>query len=129
MASKADDKKINVLPAAWSYPLLASWRTMEAAINPVFEFYLKCGDCGSYGQDTVQTVYSKKKVGGKPVIIGLQCTNCGQVLKFEYPLSPGNPDFPNRLLKPPASVVEIPGKPKPKASRALDAIKSAFKLD
>jgi hypothetical protein len=96
--------KVWKLPARWSYPLLAAWRTFEASLNPAFWFSLKCGGCGAGGKD-IEMVRSKKK---ENTYIGIQCQKCKQTLKFEQPVDAHDKSMPERLVPRPKTVLESP---------------------
>lgn len=102
------------LPEDLVLPLIAAWRVMEKSLNPAFSFPMKCSKCGKLSDANKnqgpQFTRSKKERNGFPIIIGIKCQteNCTMVIKFERPISPGDPDFPQRLKRYPASALTDP---------------------
>lgn len=82
---------------------VAAWRVFERTLNPAFYFIIKCGKCGQNG--TAQFVKSTTMAG---TLIGMECSNCGQTLKFARKIGLNDPDFPSRLEPKPQSVLIDP---------------------
>lgn len=106
--------EIWVLPSEMVLTFVAAYRTLEKCMNPIFSFPTKCSKCGklsdAMGNQGPHFVKSKKTRNGEEVIIGIQCKTegCNMVLKFEKPISPGDPDFPQRLKKQPTTALTMP---------------------
>lgn len=101
-------KNLFEMSRQWVLPFVASWRTFEKTLNPAFYFVLRCGECGAFGSDFIKTIKSKKKGSA---ILGLQCTECQQTLKFEGLADPDADDFPQRLRNTPLSALSLNGEP------------------
>lgn len=132
----AIELKVHTLPEEMVLPLIASWRTMEKAINPVFQIIMKCSSCGKLS-DIQQTqgphfILSKKTKNGMPVCIGIQCKteDCDMVIKFEKPISPGDSNFPQRLkAKPGTALTGADGKAKKISTKGLEEIKTFLEIE
>jgi hypothetical protein len=131
------DLRVYTLPEEMVLPFVASWRTMERSINPVFKMVMYCSACqkptSSEGNQGPQFVLSKKQKNGMPIIIGIQCKTegCDMVIKFENPISPGDSHFPSRFQKyPPTALVDPTGKTGKKiGAQGLAEIKSLLELE
>ena len=96
--------RIWTLPKEWVMNFVAAWRTFERTVNPAFQFLLRCTNCHQVG--SAQFVKSVKGEG----LIGLQCqtSNCGQTIKFGRKIGTNDPDFPERFISDPPTVLDSP---------------------
>ena len=131
------DLKVHTLPEEMVLPLVASWRTMEKSLNPVFSIIMKCSSCGKLsdinGNQGPAFILSKKVKNGLPILIGIQCKteDCDMVIKFEKPISPGDESFPQRLQKHPVTALtDTNGKSgKGFGTKGLEEVKSILELE
>lgn len=98
-----DERKVHTMPKQWGYPFAAAWRVFERTLNPAFIFLIKCTNCGSTGPPSIGFVMSKKK---PKAMLGLECGNCLQTVKFSGLIDPEAEDFPARLLTKPGTVLD-----------------------
>lgn len=122
--AKSESFEVFELPEELTIPLLAAIRLMERAVNPAYQFVLRCGNCGNY---IIRPVGSVK---GDGKIIGLQCFDqeCKRTIKFAKPLDWTADDLPERLRHQPATALTEPGKSKAKVVADPKWIADAFKL-
>jgi hypothetical protein len=131
----ATELKVYTLPEELVLPLIASWRTMEKAVNPVFQIIMKCSSCGKLSDLQLTQgpafVLSKKDKNGMPVLIGIQCKteDCDMVIKFERPISPGDTTFPQRLKSyPKTALINPDGKGTKTSTKGLEEIKTFLEI-
>ena len=77
-------------------------------MNPAFEFISLCTNCGAEGAELIKIVMSKKKPNA---VLGIQCSQCKQTLKFEGMIDPDAKTFPKRLSKRQSSILTVDGEP------------------
>jgi len=114
------------MPKRWVLPFIASWRVFERTLNPAFYFLIKCAKCGTTGSPKVRTVRSNKR---DEVLIGIECSECGNTLKFEGAADPEAPEFPDRLKGSRAdSVLTPPDEEEPEWVHDLDDLDDYMEL-
>lgn len=99
----SEERTIWVMPKDWVMNFVAAWRVFERTLNPAFYFLLQCGKCKLINKQ-IRVVKSVKT----NELIGMECTNCGQTIKFGRKIGLDSEDFPTRLAPVPDSVLIDP---------------------